>query len=51
MPWESIQLIQIMFIEENNLKRKIWKVYVEDRLAQSDFNDLHQKKKWKGSPF
>ncbi len=37
-----------MFVGESDLERKIRKVYVEDRLAQSYFNDLHQKKKVKG---
>jgi hypothetical protein len=37
-----------MFIGENDLKRKIRKVYVEDRLAQNYFNDLHHKKKVRG---
>jgi hypothetical protein len=48
MLWESIQILQTMYVEESNLERKIWKAYVEDRLAQSYFNDLCQKKKVRG---
>lgn len=41
MFWESTQIFQTMFIKKNDLQRKIQKVYVEDCLAQSYFNDLH----------
>jgi hypothetical protein len=37
-----------MFVGESNLVRKIRDVYVENHLAQSYFNDLHQKKKVRG---
>jgi hypothetical protein len=41
MPWESIQIFQTMFVGKNNLEKKTWEVYVEDRLAQNYFKDLH----------
>jgi hypothetical protein len=47
MHWESTQVFWAMFVEENDIEMKIWKAYVEDRLAQSYFNDLHKKKKVK----
>jgi hypothetical protein len=48
---ESIQILQAMFVEENNLERKIQEAYVEDRLVQSYFKDLHRKKRREGSHF
>ncbi len=33
MSWESTQVFQAMFIEESDLKRNIWKMYLEDCLA------------------
>jgi hypothetical protein len=33
MFWESTQILRAMFVKENNLKIKIWEVYIEDRLV------------------
>jgi len=51
MPWESIQILWIMFIEESDLEIKIQETYVKDYLAQIYFNDLNQKQKMRKSPF
>jgi hypothetical protein len=40
-----------MFVWENNLEKKIQEVYVEDRLVQSYFKNLHRKRRWEGSHF
>lgn len=41
MPWENIQIFQIMFVEESNLERKIQEAYAEDHLMQGYFKKLH----------
>ncbi len=51
MHWEYIQILQAMFVRESNLERKIQEVYVEDRLVQSYFKNLHIKRRWEGSHF
>jgi hypothetical protein len=43
IPWESIQFFWVMFIEESDLEIKIQETYVKNYLAQSYFNELHQK--------
>jgi hypothetical protein len=48
MHWESTQILQAIFIKESDLKMKIQKVYVEDCLVQSYFNDLCLNNKVKG---
>jgi hypothetical protein len=40
-----------MFVWENNLEKKIQEVYVEDRLVQIYFKNLHRKRRWEGSHF
>ncbi len=45
MHWESTQILQAMFVKENNLERKIQEAYVEDRLVQSYFKDFHRKRR------
>ncbi len=51
MHWEYIQILQAMFVWENNLEKKIQEVYVEDRLVQIYFKNLHRKRRWEGSHF
>jgi hypothetical protein len=33
MSWESTQIFQALFVRENDLKRNIWKMYLEDCLT------------------
>jgi hypothetical protein len=51
MFWENTQIFRAMFVKESNLEKKIRKMYVENYLVQSYFNELHQKKKVKGITF
>ncbi len=48
IPWENTKIFPAMLVEENDLERKIWNMYVEDHLARNYFNDLCQKKKTSG---
>jgi transcriptional accessory protein Tex/SPT6 len=40
MPWEKIQILRTMFVEESDRKRKIEEMYVEDHLTKNYFNDF-----------